>query len=374
MNASAGRLRVQLRNFFLIFTALNSLFICFDFASPPPFPQVSFHPPRLISLYPESELTPTFASDLRSAIPRVLHNNQVMFSLCGSGIHAFYNANLFCSLNAVNFSSVLWIGLTRESFEILQGRDCVSILWRENCPTDIFYLTIIKWFISRYLLNFGYEVFYCDTDAVFMGSPDDLVFDGVDIEFTAEIAGPRITRRYPANCVNCGHVKMFPTKATIAFVRAFIEYAYAQRHVFKVKFQHDQTLMNAYIRTIGWQFKGSHFLLRNGLKLGLFDPMLSVTGASVHMQVIRSPMTKEAIRRGIRVPILYHLAYWPAHRKPSALDERNLWFADFPNSLRCRDPPPNGTALFWDNQYNIQSRFGRKFLWEGRVLANGSII
>jgi hypothetical protein len=348
-------------SFVLIWSPCTVLFYGLGLQIPEPLRYIVMHPQRSPSIYGDSEVTESFGRDLRSAIPLILRNNQVMFTLCGEGIHAFYAANLFCSLAALNYSSVLWIALTRAALRFLRKRNCVAILWREELNGDMFYFTIIKWFVARYVLRLGYEVFYCDTDAVFLGNPDRLFFEGVDIEFTAEIAMPVIEPQYPANVVNCGHVKMFPTNATVSFVDGFIEYAHARRYDFERIFQHDQTIMQSYLKMIGWTSEGKCFLFGNGVKLGFFDPMLSVTGSSINVMSIRSRMTTAAIERGITRPVLYHLAFWPPERKPSALDERNLWFVDFPNSLQCREPIPNGTKLFWDNQYNTISRFSRRF-------------
>ncbi|KAK8840270.1 hypothetical protein M9Y10_030824 [Tritrichomonas musculus] len=63
---------------------------------------------------------------------------------------------------------------------------------------------------------------------------------------------------------------------------------------------------------------------------------------------------EDAKNRSIYRPIVYHLAWhWPT-RKPSALHQKNAWFIDFPNSKDCKKKPPNGTYLFWDNNFNLK--------------------
>jgi hypothetical protein len=83
-------------------------------------------------------------------------------------------------------------------------------------------------------------------------------------------------------------------------------------------------------------------------------------------------MNKEARRRGIPRPALFHLADFAPQRKPSVLAERNLWFVDFPNLLRCRRPPPTGPADFWDGERLFETNISRVFLWRPRYL-NGIV-
>jgi hypothetical protein len=291
-----------------------------------------------------------------------------MFALSGSGIHGYYAANLYCSLQALHYTSVLWIATDELSSSYLQQRDCVSIRWGHDPPKDFFSMTMLRWFIMEELLSSGYEVFYCDTDSVFLGNPDDLLFGDVDIEFTAEAIVATITKDYPANQVNTGHIRAFPTQSSLSFIKDFISYAFTNRHQYPEIFQHDQTLLIAYLGTMTWSYSNPHFLFSNGLKLGFFDPLKSSTGGQLQVSGNRKMMTQEAEKRGVTRPIVYHLAFWPQGRKPSALSERNLWFVDFPRSMRCLDPPPNGTSFFWNNSCNVPSLFSHRFVWRDRYL------
>jgi hypothetical protein len=326
-------------------------------------------PPRAPSPYGAAyDITADFASAVARALPRVRADGRVAFALAGSGVYAYYAANLLCSLRALNISSVLWVGTSARAFAHLRRLPCAAVRWRAECPRDIFYLTMIKWFVARYLLSLGCEVFYCDTDAVFLADPRRLFVGGADVEFAPEFRAPAITAAYPVRGVNCGHIRWAPTARAAAFADDFVAYAFGARMRWSARYRHDQTILTAYLAGRRSNFTGRVFVLDTGLRIAFFDPVLAAIGSHIMVRVARAEMGGEAQRRGLARPVLFHLAYYAPQRKPSVFGEKNLWFVDFPRALVCKQPPPSGTPFFWKKELNVPTEIPMHFVWNSSYL------
>lgn len=280
-------------------------------------------------------------------------NRFIILFVTSSGPHIYYTLNAYCSLSLhVSPNYYLFIALDQKSYSIMKNRSIPTILYSNKVPkVDI---TVLRLVIAYHLLFWGVDVIHSDSDLVYFSNPLPLFTDRYDLEITYE--NPHLFKsyhRYSGFNLNCGFWKMRSSPKSIIFMKNWI-ISCEKYHM------PDQESIVKYLSSQKGAWIENNVFLYNLTNLSFtwtiryFDNLLVTLSCSIYYSRFRSMFLEDAKNRSIYRPIVYHLAWYWSTRKPSALHQKNAWFIDFPNSKDCKKKPPNGTYLFWDNNFNLK--------------------
>ena len=312
-------------------------------------------------------LSPSFLNSLQNhAINLQLNSkerdNFLFLLFTSSGPHLYYSLNVYCSLRQyLSSKNYLFISLDLNSFKILQNHSIPTVLYSKKLPK--FDITVFRLVVAYNLLLMGIDVVHSDSDLVYFDDPIQLFSDKYDLEISYEKPYlPSSYSNYSGNFLNCGFWKMKSTKKSILFMENWIKSC----ELIQLP---DQESLVEYLKTQEYEWIENDTVLYNLANLNFnwtiryFDNLLVTCSYSFYSKTNRILFLDEARRRNINRPIIYHLAWFWANRKPSALHEKNAWFIDFPKSKNCKKIPPNGTSCFWNKDYDTKDikEIPRKF-------------
>lgn len=291
-------------------------------------------------------------------------NPFLILFITSSGPHIWYALNAYCSIKAFLPSNYfIFVALSLESYLELKKYGVPAILFSYKAP-PVVKNTIVKIFIIYQLLLSGIDVFFSDVDLVFFDNPLKVLNNNSDIEIIYEYAFFKHEyKNIGSHCVNTGLFKLNSNQKNIKFVKKWIQLCYEWK-------TEEQTALAMYIKSKNGTWISEDVFniyssdLNDSLSFHYFDTLLVTMSNSLYSYKIRKRFSKEARKRNIYKPVIFHLAwYWPT-RKPSILYEKNAWFINFPKSKKCKKIPPNGTALIWDNKYDLPEspQIPKKFL------------
>ena len=160
--------------------------------------------------------------------------------------------NFFCSLKQNNFStkSMLLITFDPKSFIVFQKIHLpIYLLDLSTYKIDYYALTKIRTIIAKILLLLNYECLFSDIDIEYFEPFQQYFYikQTFDLGFWYEGGSYQINKKTSYANVNCGFIRMFPTKQAISLLNEWIlENKY---HLG----EHDQTCL--------------HFLMQNKSKI-----------------------------------------------------------------------------------------------------------
>lgn len=285
-------------------------------------------------------------------INNITGNPFLILFITSSGPHVWYAINAYCSIRVYLPSNYfIFVALNKNASTELQKYGVPTILYTYTAPP--IQKTVLKVFITYQFLLSGIDVFFADVDLVFFDNPLKILNNNSDLEISYELAYFKHQfKQFGGQNVNTGIYKINSNPNSIRFVKKWIELCYNLK-------TEEQTALNNYINSQNgtWISDDVYRIFCSDLNFSFsfhyFDTLIVTMSNSLYAHRIRKTFTKEAIRRNILKPVVFHLAwYWPT-RKPSVLYEKNAWFNDFPKSKKCKDVPPNGTKLIWDKKYDL---------------------
>ncbi|OHS96170.1 hypothetical protein TRFO_10082 [Tritrichomonas foetus] len=297
---------------------------------------------------------------LNSPINNKSKHHTLFLFLTSSGYHLHYTANAYCSLKVyLQPNYYIFIALDKKSFIEMNNLNIPTILYSDTLPkVDI---TVLRLIIANQLLMWDVDVIQSDSDLVYFDNPLQLFEDEDDWEVSYENP-QKISkfRKSPGYTINCGFWKLKSSTINKIFMKRWI------LSCFKYKMP-DQESLTAYLKTQNgsWIDKNRFRFYFSDDKIYYtiqFIDTLKVTLAnSIFCEKHRLLFKRSAKARNISMPVVYHLAWFWKTRKPSALADKNAWFINFPHNKKCKNPPPNGTKMFWDKKFDIQHEIPLKF-------------
>lgn len=306
---------------------------------------------EMILTYPKWMVNKHFTRSLKNysryaPIDPKTKNPTLILFMTSSGPHIWYSLNAYCSIRTfLPTNYFIFIALDSDAYYELKSYGVPTILYKYKAQR--IRTTVLKVILTYQALLLGIDAFFSDVDLVFFDSPFKVLNNVSELEIIHEIAD------FPPKTLqtNTGLYKVNSNKNSIAFVKKWIELCFM--------WNDEQIALNNYIVSSNGSWIGDNVYkiyssdLNFSVSIHHFDSFLVTMSNSLFSNQMRKIYSNEALRRKIYKPVVFHLAwYWPT-RKPSVLYEKNAWFNDFPNSKKCKDVPPNGTQLIWDNKYDL---------------------
>lgn len=279
-----------------------------------------------------------------------------------SGPHLWYTLNYYCSIRLqIPSNYYLFISLDYKAYDELSKRGAPTILYSDTVPK--YEITYLRMHVVYQLLLWNIDVLMTDSDMVYFNNPLPLFNNESDFEVSYEyLIFLHDYKNHDGFYGNLGFWKVIASSRTIKFIKNLLFWC-CKVH------SHDQAAFHAYLSTQKGNWISDSVFVYNLTDLNMsfsihyLDNLQITLSNSIYCHQNRKKFTKEALRRKIYMPIIYHVAwYWPT-RKASSFYEKNAWFVNFPDSKDCKKVPPNGTLLFWDSKYDLPQspKFPRKW-------------
>ncbi|KAK8841753.1 hypothetical protein M9Y10_026700 [Tritrichomonas musculus] len=315
----------------------------------------------IIFTNPKWTIPRAFLRSLKNSINQFPINEKtghpfIMIAATTGWPYIWYTLNYYCSLRLrIPSNYYLFIAMDDESYNEMRSRGIPTIQYSHKPPkSDITTeSTVLRMAIVYQLLQWKVDVLVTDTDMVFFENPLTM-FDNVsDFEVSYEMLNflPDY-KNHEGYWGNLGFWRVNSNEKSLVFIKNLFEWC------FKLK-THDQNAFHGYLKTQkGEWLSDTVFIyklsdLNMNWSIHYLDNLQITLSNSIFCGKNRRAFTKEALRRNISMPIIFHLAwYWPT-RKASVLYEKNAWFVDFPHSRDCKAAPPKGTQFFWDNKFDL---------------------